>query len=98
MTQPGIFVQKAKLTQGSADLLKAAKDIEERLNVLENDLNPLKESWHGAAKMAYDDAKAKWDQATSDMTALLTQVGNAVQTSNDGYTAADNRGAAKFGG
>lgn len=97
MNDPAIYVAKAKLAQGSADVLKAAKNIETRLNTLETDLTPLKSKWHGNAQLAYDDAKKKWDQATLDMTTLLSQIGNAVDTSNQGYTAADTRGQDRFG-
>ena len=96
MSFDGIRVQHSKLEQGAADVMQSAKDIETRLNVLEGDLNPLKSDWHGAAKLAYDDAKKKWDQAMTDMITLLTQAGQGVDTSNAEYKSADNRGSGRF--
>ena len=82
MTFDGIKVQHGSLDAGAADVMKAAKDIEARLDQLENDLNPLKSDWNGNAKMAYDQAKAKWDQAMTEMTLLLQQASQGVDASN----------------
>lgn len=96
MSFDGINVQHGKLDQGAADAIQAAKDIEARLDALENELNPLKNDWIGSAKLAYDDAKAKWDQAIADMILLLQQAGQGVSDSNAEYQAADKRGANRF--
>lgn len=96
MTFDGIQVQHGKLEQGSADVMQAAKDIEARLDQLESDLNPLRGDWNGNAKMAYDSAKAKWDQAMTEMITLLQQASQGVDSSNAEYRAADQRGAGRF--
>ena len=49
MSFDGIKVQHGNLEQGAADVMKAAKDIEARLDQLESDLNPLKADWNGNA-------------------------------------------------
>ncbi len=96
MTIDGIQVQHGKLEQGGADVMQAAKDIEARLDQLESDLNPLRGDWNGNAKLAYADAKAKWDQAMTEMTLLLQQASQGVDSSNAEYKAADQRGAGRF--
>ena len=96
MTFDGIKVQHGSLDAGAADVMKAAKDIEARLDQLENELNPLKSDWNGNAKMAYDQAKAKWDQAMAEMTLVLQQDSQGVDASNAEYKAADARGANRF--
>ncbi len=96
MSFDGIKVQHGNLEQGAADVMKAAKDIEARLDQLETDLNPLRADWNGNAKLAYDDAKKKWDQAMIDMTTLLGQASRGVDSSNQEYKAADQRGAGRF--
>ena len=96
MTFDGIQVQHGKLETGAADVLQAARDIETRLDQLEGDLNPLKNDWNGNAKLAYADAKAKWDQAMTEMITLLQQASQGVESSNAEYRAADQRGAGRF--
>lgn len=92
----GINVQHGALDQGSADVMAAAKDIQNRLDMLEGDLKPLAGAWDGAAREAYAQAKAKWDQAIGDMIVLLGQASQNVSTSNEEYKAADIRGANRF--
>lgn len=89
-------VEHHALDGASTDLLKAAKDIDNRLNQLEGDLAPLRTDWTGAAKLSYDQAKKTWDQAIAEMIQLLSDTGVAVDTSNHEYRSADLRGAARF--
>ena len=96
MSFDGIKVEHGKLDTGSADVIAAAKDIQTRLNTLEDELKPLASDWTGAAKEAYREAKATWDKAITDMIILLNQAGQNVDTSNQEYKAADARGAGRF--
>ncbi len=96
MSFDGIKVEHGKLDQGSADVMAAAKDIQTRLDNLEDDLKPLANDWTGAAKEAYREAKATWDKAIADMIVLLEQASANVDTSNTEYKAADTRGANRF--
>lgn len=96
MSFDGIKVEHGKLDAGSADVIAAARDIETRLNTLEDELKPLASDWTGAAKEAYREAKATWDKAISDMIVLLNQAGHNIDTSNQEYKAADARGAGRF--
>ena len=96
MSFDGIKVEHGKLDTGSADVIAAARDIEARLNTLEDELKPLASDWTGAAKEAYHEAKTTWDKAIADMIVLLGQAGDNISTSNAEYKAADSRGAGRF--
>lgn len=96
MSFDGIKVEHGRLDTGAADVIAAAKEIEARLNTLEDELKPLATDWTGAAKEAYREAKATWDKAITDMIVLLDQAGRNVETSNAEYKAADSRGAGRF--
>ena len=96
MTFDGIKVEHGRLDAGSADVMTAAKDIQTRLDNLEDELKPLASDWTGAAKEAYREAKATWDKAIADMIVLLQQASSNVDTSNQEYKAADARGAGRF--
>ncbi|UUZ60911.1 WXG100 family type VII secretion target [Nocardioides sp. B-3] len=96
MSFDGIKVEHGKLDTGSADVMAAAKEIQARLDTLEDELKPLASDWTGAAKEAYREAKATWDKAIADMIVLLQQASANVDTSNREYKAADARGAGRF--
>lgn len=96
MSFNGISVQHDKLDTGSSDVMTAATNIQTRLDNLEDELKPLASDWTGAAKEAYREAKETWDRAIADMITLLQQASSNVDTSNQEYKAADQRGAGRF--
>ena len=96
MNLDGIRVQHAALDQAAADMYQTVKEIDDRMNRLESELNPLRSDWHGQAQSAYTTAKAKWDWAIQEMKDLLDESHQTVYQSNAEYMAADRRGAAQF--
>ncbi|WP_340539241.1 WXG100 family type VII secretion target [Nocardioides sp. GXZ039] len=94
----GIRVNHAALDQASADMYKTVQDIDERMNRLESELEPLRSQWGGDAQRAYEIAKKKWDDAILQMRNLLDDSQKTVFQSNQDYMAADKRGAGMFGG
>jgi WXG100 family type VII secretion target len=77
-------------------MYRTVKDIDDRLNRLEQELAPLRSDWTGSAQQSYQAAKAKWDGAIQDMRNLLDETSKTVYQSNAEYKAADQRGAASF--
>jgi len=96
MTLDGIRVRHGALDQAAADMYQTVKAIDERMNNLESELEPLRSQWHGQAQESYRIAKAKWDWAIQEMRDLLDQSHQTVYQSNAEYMAADRRGAAQF--
>lgn len=96
MTLDGLRVNHAGLEAASQDLQRAVREIDDRLNRLEADVEPLRSSWAGQAQEAYVRAKHTWDTAIVEMVQLLQDTGRTVATSNEDYRAADRRGAAAF--
>ncbi|TIC82530.1 WXG100 family type VII secretion target [Nocardioides sp. GY 10127] len=94
----GISVDHARLDAGAQDLARAVRDIESRLAQLDADLGALRGAWVGRARLAYDTAKAGWDEQVAGMNDLLARTAGAVAVANEEYRAADLRGAALFGG
>lgn len=98
MNLDGIRVNHAALEHAAADMQQTVKDIDDRLNRLESELQPLRSDWAGNAQQAYTVAKTKWDTAIQEMKDLLAETHRSVTESNVQYQAADARGAAQFGG
>ncbi|MDQ4055280.1 MAG: WXG100 family type VII secretion target [Actinomycetota bacterium] len=96
MNLDGIRVRHSALDQAAADMYNTVKAIDDRMNRLESELEPLRSDWHGQAQEAYRIAKAKWDWAIQEMRDLLDESHQTVYQSNAEYMAADRRGAAQF--
>ncbi|HEX5860618.1 MAG TPA: WXG100 family type VII secretion target [Nocardioides sp.] len=98
MNFDGLRVDHGGLDTAAADLFATVREIDDRLNRLEDELAPLRSEWVGNAQQAYAMAKGRWDAAIAEMNELLGQTSKAVHQSNEEYRAADRRGAALFGG
>lgn len=98
MGNDGIRVNHASLDAAAQQMMQTVKDIDDRLNRLEQELRPLQSDWSGEQQRSYHTSKAKWDNAINDMKTLLQQAGNSVDQSNQDYKSADQRGAAQFDG
>ena len=96
MNLDGLRVNHAGLDTAAEDMYRTVKEIDDRLNRLEQELAPLRSDWTGNAQQAYTTAKAKWDGAIQEMRNLLDETSKTVIQSNAEYRAADQRGAASF--
>ncbi|GAB2979273.1 WXG100 family type VII secretion target [Nocardioides montaniterrae] len=92
----GLRVEHGALDGAAQDMATTVKQMDARLNQLEHDLAPLKSQWLGSQQVAYQQAKAAWDQAMAEMQALLGETSTTVAQSNVDYASADSRGAARF--
>lgn len=96
MTLDGLRVNHAGLDTAAEDMSRTVKEIDGRLNRLEQELAPLRGQWAGNAQQAYEAARARWDLAIKEMRDLLQETSRTVTQSNAEYRAADQRGAASF--
>jgi len=84
------------LSTAAADIQSGANGLEQTLANMDRSLQPLRANWTGSASDAYDQAKAKWTAALTDMKALLAQVGQAVDVSGQDYQATERANAARW--
>lgn len=92
----GLRVQHGALDQAATDMHQTVKDIDDRLDRLESELEPLRSEWAGHAREAYRQAKATWDRAIGEMRDLLETSHRTVSQSNLDYQEVDRRGAMRF--
>lgn len=96
MTSGELKVNFGALDTAAGDIRNRANAIQARLDQLDRDLAPLRADWTGSASESYQQAKAKWTAAITDMQALLAEVGSAVAESNTVYQGADRTNAARW--
>lgn len=85
------------IATASADIIGGANKIESQLNDMDSRLAPLRSDWTGSAAESYQQAKAKWTQAISEMKQLLTEIGSQVGRDGEEFQGADTRNAQRFG-
>ena len=76
-----IAVNFASLTKAAEDIQGAINKLSAELDGLERGVQPLVATWDGPAKAAYIARKREWDDASADLTQLLTGIKGAVQRS-----------------
>ena len=81
MTLDGLRVNHAGLDTAAEDMYRTVKEIDDRLNRLEQELAPLRSDWSGNAQQAYTVAKAKWVGAIQEMRNLLDETSRTVTRS-----------------
>ena len=92
----GLLVDHAALDQAAQDLSTAVRDIDGRMNQLEDELASLQSDWTGQAKDQYAISKQRWNTAIYEMLTVLGQTSSSVTQSNTDYISADQRGADSF--
>lgn len=84
-----ILVDPGTIHTAAEDCKSAGGELGAQFDNLKQDLNPLVNSWSGAAKDQYMSAQAEWDQKFDDLKQLLAQVAIALPEIADGYTKTD---------
>lgn len=97
MSTGNMKVDFGALDGAASDIKSSGNQIQNRLDTLSHDLQPLQSDWTGNAQQAYQQAKSKWDQAAADMNQLLLQFGDAVSQSNSDYNGAESKNTSLFG-
>lgn len=80
-----IKVDFGGVSTATADISTGANAISAALDAMDSQLQPLRQAWTGEASQAYEVAKSKWNSALSDMKALLTDIGSAVDQGGQDY-------------
>jgi 6 kDa early secretory antigenic target len=93
-----IAVNFASLTKAAEDIQSAIGKMTSELDGLERGIQPLLVTWDGDAKAAYLIRKKEWDNASADITQLLTGIKGAVLKSAEIMAAREKQNATMFNG
>jgi 6 kDa early secretory antigenic target len=63
---------------------------------LKSYLSPLVQTWTGSAAENYNAAQRQWDQSAADLNAVLSAIGGALGTANDGYQVTEGQNASRW--
>jgi WXG100 family type VII secretion target len=71
------------MENASASIQAISKQIDTELDTLRKKLQQMQ--WDGQDRTAYNQHQAQWDQAVTDMNALLNEIGGAVGIARSNY-------------
>ena len=91
-----LLVNFGQLQQGVADIAKAVGKMQADLDQLQQDARPLVETWDGTAQQAYQARQAKWTAASNDLTQILQNIKQALETSAEDYVNAEKQATQRF--
>lgn len=86
------------IEEARMNISTTSAQINGQLDELKGFLAPLRESWEGETRIAYDAAQARWDAAAAEINQTLHKIGQAVGAGNDAMSATDRTQSGRFGG
>lgn len=91
-------VNFAHLEQVATDVRQGARNIDDRLDRLEDQLRFLESDWTGEARESYRKAKKDWNDAVEAMTTILRDLGGAVTEAKIRYQETERVNRDRFQG
>jgi len=80
-----MLVTFAELANAAQTIQQTSSNLNQRLDDLKAQLNPIAASWTGSASEGYQVQQHKWDQAQTDLNQVLQAIGAAVEAAHDAY-------------
>lgn len=84
------------LENGAQNVGAAATNIEQKLEDLKRQLQPIVHAWEGSAKEAYEGEQRKWDSSAADLQRVLNQISIALRTAAENYRGAEQANLKRF--
>lgn len=96
MPEAEVLVNFPAMRQGVDDVHAGWNNINAQLDDLRAYLAPMRNTWTGAAREAYDLEQRKWDAAAADLTQILNRIGASLQTAHDDFSTGETRNTGLF--
>lgn len=98
MDSGAFYANTQGMDQAMDDLLIAANKLRSILDNLDQEIQPMLNSWDGDAAAMYKHCQQKWNAATDDMRLVLGQAGITVGNATQLYGTVDAQVAAAWQG
>lgn len=96
-TGASIVVTFQSIMEASQNTKSTAAYMNQELDQLKQDLAQLKSIWEGQAAVDYKALQAKWDNASTDLNQILSDISQALDQAHQLYTETENSNASVWG-
>ena len=91
-----LLVNFDSLSNAGADIDRAVKELQSRLDEVERDGDRLMATWDGKAQQAYLERQKKWQAAAADLTIILNDIKIALNESTDDFQRTERMATNRF--
>jgi WXG100 family type VII secretion target len=88
-----VLVTFEAIASAQQSVAKTASSLDQKLADLKSMLQPLVQTWSGAASELYQQKQAQWESAQTDLNQVLQQIGKVLGVAHDAYTQAESANA-----
>jgi WXG100 family type VII secretion target len=86
-----VRVNFGAMQQGVSDIQVRYNAINQKLEDLKNYLAPMRATWDGSAREAYDAKQVQWDQAADGLQGVLQTLGTGLNAAHDDFHSGETR-------
>jgi early secretory antigenic target protein ESAT-6 len=91
-----VLVTFAALAEAAQTIQQTYSSLEQKLNDLKSQLQPVVSTWTGTASENYQVQQNKWNQAQADLGNVLQAIGKAVESAHDAYSQTEASNASSW--
>lgn len=91
-----IKYQFGAIQAAAGDINASSGRINNLLDTLKSQIQPMVATWEGESASAYQAAQAQWDQAAAELNTILATISRTVQEGNDRMSDVNRMAAASW--
>lgn len=92
-SQSSILVTFAAIAEASQNVNNTSNLLNQKLDDLQRQLQPLVSSWEGQASENYQAKQRQWNQAQQQLTQVLTAIGKVLEQAHESYSSVEKSNA-----
>jgi 6 kDa early secretory antigenic target len=92
-----MLVTFAAIAEASQNVNNTSNLLNQKLDDLQRQLQPLVSDWTGTAAENYQAKQRQWNQAQQQLTQVLSAIGKVLEQAHDSYSSVEKSNAATWG-